>query len=782
MTATDTTSSVNSSSKSMQTFLDKCALIKKQHRQSFNDFSFLQVSPLAFVKPLRKDDDSDDDVNNKREKMRANRETKILNELEMCERTGDVVFRSSSKMKSQRTNECVFRLNSLSVAEEEERRGRRGREKIIAYRMKIWTLTDEKEKKVVLYDNSTTWEDTINSSSSSKSSFKKSKKLLLARVDADPNRTSDGFQLRGVSLALAAEAERLSRTNSTSKEDESGDDDTLKIEMTSNVAFKHPSMNRKSDTFREIFKDVDANAKLACEARLVEAFEIIEIHELSTYEKSTTADHDKDDNDEKNARVGIEIEGEEERLSRSAVLKRVVVPGESWETASDFSEISLRINDMNAKSNAHTFVLKRHESKKDSYERFVMALVRTMRKKETSVAFVPKERFLDFTFPQHEEVGKVIDAIRKNNNNSYDYEDYVATEVHLVDWVSARDCFGDGKVIKTVLEKRDPSKSFPNDSPVQDTKVYISNLCASAKTTSGTENIIGTDKNEQHQIGEDFSFRLASGEMPRALETALRTACIGETIRVTVDVREEERTAFALKQRKERMRAYLDSYVLSDTLTKLVSRDDDEQNLLKAEDGGFRLVQVTFECTLTGFDKIVNWYSDAVAVCIKDGEDLKTDANALFKNGMLIEALEKYESVAQKLNQLASRVLLEEEEGEKNEPRIVALRNNVLLNAAVTAKKLRDYTAARKSLEKIPENERSFKAKMLKGCIFLDENEFDLAKEAFRELLTDIAADEDEDEVTKDEKKKELERELARVKQLEKRALEEMRNKFRGKL
>ena len=780
MTATDTISST-SSSKSMQTFLDKCALIKKQHRQTFNDFSFLRVSPLAFVKPLRKDDDSDDDVNNKRAKMRANRETKILNELEMCERTKDVVFRTSSKMK----NECVFRLNSLSVAEEEERRGRRGREKIIAYRMKIWTLTDEKEKKAVLYDNLTTEEDTMNSSNSSKSSFKKSKKLLLARVDADPNRTSDGFQLRGVSLALAAEAERLSRTNSTSKEDENnGDGDTLKIEMTSNVAFKHPSMNRKSDTFGEIFKDVDANAKLACEARLVEAFEIIEIHELSTYEKSTFADRDKDDNEQQNARVGIEIEVEEERRSRCAVLKRVVVPGESWETPSDFSEISLRINDMNAKSNAHTFVLKRHESKKDSYERFVMALVRTMRKKETSVAFVPKERFLDFTFPQHEEVGKVIDGIRKNNNNSYDYEDYVAIEVHLVDWVSARDCFGDGKVIKTVLEKRDPSKSFPNDSPVQDTKVYISNLRVSAKTTSGTENIIGTDKNEQHQIGEDFSFRLASGEMPRALETALRTACIGETIRVTVDVREEERTAFALKQRKERMRAYLDSYVLSDTLTKLVSRDDDEQNLLKAEDGGFRLVQVTFECTLTGFDKIVNWYSDAVAVCIKDGEDLKTDANALFKNGMLIEALEKYESVAQKLNQLASRVLLEEEEGEgeKNEPRIVALRNNVLLNAAVTAKKLRDYTAARKSLEKIPENERSFKAKMLKGCIFLDENEFDLAKEAFRELLTDIAADEDEDEVTKDEKKKELERELARVKQLEKRALEEMRNKFRGKL
>ena len=128
MTATDTTSSVNSSSKSMQTFLDKCALIKKQHRQTFNDFSFLQVSPLAFVKPLRKDDDSDDDVNNKRAKMRANRETKILNELEMCERTGDVVFRTSSKMK----NACVFRLNSLSVAEEEERRGRGGREKIIA--------------------------------------------------------------------------------------------------------------------------------------------------------------------------------------------------------------------------------------------------------------------------------------------------------------------------------------------------------------------------------------------------------------------------------------------------------------------------------------------------------------------------------------------------------------------------------------------------------------------------------------------------------------------------
>ena len=201
-------------------------------------------------------------------------------------------------------------------------------------------------------------------------------------------------------MALAAEAERLSRTNSTSKEDENnGDCDTLKIEMTSNVAFKHPSMNRKSDTFGEIFKDVDANAKLACEARLVEAFEIIEIHELSTYEKSTFADRDKDDNEQQNARVGIEIEVEEERRSRCAVLKRVVVPGESWETPSDFSEISLRINDMNAKSNAHTFVLKRHESKKDSYERFVMALVRTMRKKETSVAFVPKRTLPRFHVP-----------------------------------------------------------------------------------------------------------------------------------------------------------------------------------------------------------------------------------------------------------------------------------------------------------------------------------------------------------------------------------------------
>ena len=52
------------------------------------------------MKPLRKDDDSDDDVNDKRAKMSANRETKILNELEMCERTGDVVFRASSKMKN----------------------------------------------------------------------------------------------------------------------------------------------------------------------------------------------------------------------------------------------------------------------------------------------------------------------------------------------------------------------------------------------------------------------------------------------------------------------------------------------------------------------------------------------------------------------------------------------------------------------------------------------------------------------------------------------------------
>ena len=64
------------------------------------------------MKPLRKDDDSDDDVNIKRAKMSANRETKILNELEMCERTGDVVFRASSKMK----NECVFRF-FLDLAE-----------------------------------------------------------------------------------------------------------------------------------------------------------------------------------------------------------------------------------------------------------------------------------------------------------------------------------------------------------------------------------------------------------------------------------------------------------------------------------------------------------------------------------------------------------------------------------------------------------------------------------------------------------------------------------------
>ena len=266
--------------------------------------------------------------------------------------------------------------------------------------------------------------------------------------------------------------------------------------------------------------------------------------------------------------------------------------------------------------------------------------------------------------------------------------------------------------------------------------------------------------------------------MPRALETALRTACVGETIRVTVDMREEERTAFARKQRKQRMHSYLDSYIMSETLSEIVSRDD--QNLLEAG-GGFRLVQVTFECTLTGFDKIVNWYSDDVAICLKDGEDLKADANLLFKNGMLVEALEKYESVTQKLNQLASRALLEEEEG-KNESYIVALRNNVLLNAAITAKKLRDFTGAKKHLEKIPEDKRSFKAKMLKGCILVDENEFDLAKEAFRELLTEIAAEGKEDEETRGEKKKEIERELARVKQFQKRALEEMRNKFRGKL
>lgn len=125
--------------------------------------------------------------------------------------------------------------------------------------------------------------------------------------------------------------------------------------------------------------------------------------------------------------------------------------------------------------------------------------------------------------------------------------------------------------------------------------------------------------------------------------------------------------------------------------------------------------------------------------------------------------------------------MLEEEEG-KNESCIVALRNNVLLNAAITAKKLRDFTGAKKHLEKIPEDKRSFKAKMLKGCILVDENEFDLAKEAFRELLTEVAAEGKEGEETRGEKKKEIERELARVKQFQKRALEEMRNKFRGKL
>ena len=166
------------------------------------------------------------------------------------------------------------------------------------------------------------------------------------------------------------------------------------------------------------------------------------------------------------------------------------------------------------------------------------------------------------------------------------------------------------------------------------------------------------------------------------------------------------------------MHSYLDSYIMSETLSEIVSRDD--QNLLEAG-GGFRLVQVTFECTLTGFDKIVNWYSDDVAICLKDGEDLKADANLLFKNGARRGIGKSTESVTQKLNQLASRALLEEEEG-KNESCIVALRNNVLLNAAITAKKLRDFTGAKKHLEKIPEDKRSFKAKMLKGCILVDEN------------------------------------------------------------
>ncbi len=744
-------SSSSTSTSSMHNFLHQCSTMK----QKFNDFCVSREDEglFFFARPLN-------EVDGTKSSIKVDRETRLLQELEMYRRSGDMRM---TRLRRRRRNgddeedECVFLNSSFSSSAE-----RRRREKMIAYRMKIWSTIEGKEegegeKNVVLFDNLT--EDKTKSGK---------KVALAARVDADPSRTSDGFQLRGVSLALAAEAERILTTNPVS---DFGDNDVLKIEMRSNVAFKHMSMNKKCDTFKEILKRVDANAKLVCEVRLVEAFEIIEIHELSTYEK-----YGEDD------KVGAlaEIEIEEERRPRSAVLKRVVEPGESWETPSDFSEVMLRINDMTSKNNAQTFTLKRHETKKDSYERFLMALVKTMRKKETAVAFVPKERFLDFAFPQHGEARKVVDAIRKNNSIAYDYEGYVAIEVHLIDWVSARDCFGDGKVIKTVLKKNDPSKSFPNDSPVQDTKVYVSNLCASAKTTTGSieaqEIIVGSVDN--NQIGEDFSFRLASGEMPRALETALRTACVGETIRVTVDMREEERTAFARKQRKQRMHSYLDSYIMSETLSEIVSRDD--QNLLEAG-GGFRLVQVTFECTLTGFDKIVNWYSDDVAICLKDGEDLKADANLLFKNGMLVEALEKYESVTQKLNQLASRALLEEEEG-KNESCIVALRNNVLLNAAITAKKLRDFTGAKKHLEKIPEDKRSFKAKMLKGCILVDENEFDLAKEAFRELLTEVAAEGKEGEETRGEKKKEIERELARVKQFQKRALEEMRNKFRGKL
>ena len=768
----------------MRAFLEQCASVGRRKR-FFDRDGRNDILPLAQVKPFVTNDEAlllGGDGNKSGGGLKNNaesRETKLLCELEMHRRSGDVRVRRSRREKGdeeeeEEEEECVFLPLALSSADDgtndDERGGRRrNREKIVAYRAKIWT-TKEKEDTELLFDNlSTTEKDRSDGIG---------KKLLLARVDANPNRTSDGFQLRGASLALAAEAERRSRRmGTTSEEKRHVSGDVLRIEMKAHAAFKHPSMNTKCDTFREIFKRVDANAKLLCEVRLVEAFEIIEIYELSTYEKNAT------DDDTKNGKVEtVGIEVEDEGRSRCAVLKTVVATGESWETPSDFSEVSLRINDMNAKNNDHTFVLKRHESKKDSYERFMMALVRTMRKKETSVAFVPKERFLDFALPRgHHEIGKVIDAIRKNNKSSYDFEDYVAIEVHLVDWVSARDCFGDGKVIKTVLQKSDPSKSFPSDSPVQDTKVYIANLSASAETTSGTTRIVGSDENgnDEQQIGENFSFRLASGEMPRALETALRTACVGETIRVTVDVREEERTAFARKQRKERMHAYLDSHILKDSLSELVSRDVEND---EAEGNGFRLAQVTFECTLTGFDEIVNWYSDAVAVCIKDGEDLKMDANALFKNGMLIEALEKYESVAQKLNQLASRALLEgeEEEEEKNETRIVSLRNTVLLNAAVTAKKLRDYTAAKKNLEKIPEDRRSFKAEMLKGRIFLDEGEFDLAKEAFRALLTEIADEEDEE--AKEEKRKEIEKELARAKQLEKRELEEMRKKFQGKL
>jgi len=773
----------------MRAFLEQCASVRRRRKRFFDRDGRNDILPLAQVKPFATNSDEalllgDGNKSGGGRNNAESRETKLLCELEMHRRSGDVRVRRSRREKGdeeedeEEEEECVFLPLALSSsnddgANDDERGGRRrNREKIVAYRAKIWTTkttSKETEDIELLFDNvSTTEKDRSDGIG---------KRLLLARVDANPNRTSDGFQLRGASLALAAEAERRSRRMGTTSEEKRHDSgDVLRIEMKAHAAFKHPSMNTKCDTFREIFKRVDANAKLVCEARLVEAFEIIEIHELSTYEKNAT------DDDTKNGKVEmVGIEVEDEGRSRCAVLKTVVAPGESWETPSDFSEVSLRVNDMDAKNNEQTFVLKRHESKKDSYERFMMALVRTMRKKETSVAFVPKERFLDFALPRgHHEIGKVIDAIRKNNKSSYDFVDYVAIEVHLVDWVSARDCFGDGKVIKTVLQKSDPSKSFPSDSPVQDTKVHIANLSASAETTSGTERIVGIDENGEQQIGENFSFRLASGEMPRALETALRTACVGETIRVTVDVREEERTAFARKQRKERMHAYLDSHILKDSLSKLVSRDDEND---EAEGNGFRLAQVTFECTLAGFDEIVNWYSDAVAVCIKDGEDLKTDANALFKNGMLIEALEKYESVAQKLNQLASRALLEgeeEEEEEKNETRIVTLRNTVLLNAAVTAKKLRDYTAAKKNLEKIPEDQRSFKAEMLKGRIFLDEGEFDLGKEAFRALLTEIADEEDEE--AKEEKRKEIEKELARAKQLEKRELEEMRKKFQGKL
>jgi hypothetical protein len=684
------------------------------------------------------------DNNNNRTRRRID----ILeNELRILEKSKDVeVFIAS------------ISADGFSKSEEEEERfntknndNERNREEVVAYRVKIWAIENFKDgnsntKKTVLFEN----ED------------EKKKGLLLARVDEDPNRTSDGFQLRGLSITLAIVAMKEKNNISNKLERK------IKVIMTPNAAFKHASMNANSSLFKNILSfenGVDVNVKCACEATLRETFEIVEIHEL-------TKSFDKNSIDNF------------ERRPKCAILKRVVVKGESWETPSDFSEVSLRVRDI-SKNELRQFILKRQTNNSDSYENFLMALTRTMRKRETCVALIPKERFVNFSFacsvfsPIHP-VENIIDIIRENNDSKYNYEEYVAIEMSVLDWVSARDCFGDGKVIKTVLSKSDPSRSFPTDSPVQDTKVYISNLSVRAKTTIDDGEIL-LNGNESSGSDGDISFRLGSGEMPRALETALRTSCVGETIRVTVNLRDEDETKFARKQRKQMIQSYLHSNVLlGPLLLKLISREEEKEDGQGDGNKHFRVQEVTFECKLSAFDTLVNWYSDSVSLCLDDGQKLKSDANNLFKREMFAEALEKYETIAQKLNHLASRAALEEEQ-EQEESQLVTLLNNVYLNAAITAKKLKDYPVANKNLEKIPEEQRSFKAKVLKGRIFIDESEFKSAKKTFQDLLIELEQENKEENGNNSREREEVEQELLRLKQLEKRALDEMRKSFKGK-